>query len=81
MAQPGATRLLGEAAPCRLLIPAVDLTQGKTVVFKTPHQPGFVRDRRMRVVDVLLAIADEIDPQFASPTRGERPRRRPGRDR
>lgn len=33
------------------------------------------------LVDVLLAIADEIDPQFAPPTRGERPRRRPGRDR
>ena len=33
------------------------------------------------LVDVLLAIADEIDPQFAPPTRGERPRRRPGHDR
>jgi hypothetical protein len=33
------------------------------------------------LVDVLLAIADEIDPQFAPPARGERPRRGPGRDR
>ena len=33
------------------------------------------------LVDVLLAIADEIDPQFAPPARGERPRQQPGRDR
>ena len=33
------------------------------------------------LVDVLLAIADEIDPQFAPPARGQRPRQRPARDR
>lgn len=39
----------------RLVIPSVDLTRGHTVVFKTPHMPGLVRDRRYRIVDVLLA--------------------------
>ncbi len=39
---------------CRAVIPSVDLTRGQTVVFKTPHLPGLVRDRRLRIVDVLL---------------------------
>jgi uncharacterized protein len=44
-----------EDAACRLLIPAINLTGDATVIFKTPHQPGFTRDRVRRVVDVLLA--------------------------
>lgn len=47
-------RLLGEAA-CRLVIPAVDLTAAKVVVFKTPHRPGFIRDRHIPARDVILA--------------------------
>jgi hypothetical protein len=39
----------------RTVIPSVDLTKGQTVVFKTPHLPGLVRDRRYRIVDVILA--------------------------
>jgi len=41
----------------RLLIPAVDLIRGQTIVFKTPHSPRFFRDRDVRVVDALLATA------------------------
>ena len=44
-----------EEAKSRLLIPSVDLTSGKTIVFKTPHQPNFIRDRHFRAVDVVLA--------------------------
>jgi hypothetical protein len=44
-----------EAAKTRLVIPAVDLTRGQTIVFKTPHMPNLFRDRHYRVVDVLLA--------------------------
>jgi hypothetical protein len=47
-------RLL-EESQCRLAIPAVDLTAGKAVVFKTPHRPHFVRDRYFQAVDVILA--------------------------
>ena len=45
---------LGEAKT-RLLIPAVDLTRGQPIVFKTPHFPGLWRDRAYRILDVLLA--------------------------
>lgn len=45
---------LGEAK-ARVVIPAVDLTRGQTIVFKTPHLPNIFRDRHYRVVDVLLA--------------------------
>jgi hypothetical protein len=33
------------------------------------------------LVDILLAIADKIDPPFAPLPRDERPRKRPRRDR
>lgn len=46
-----------EEASTRLILPSVDLVRGQTVVFKTPHLPGLVRDRRMRAVDVVLATA------------------------
>ncbi len=39
----------------RLVIPAVDLTRGQTIVFKTPHLPNMDRDRHFNVVDVLMA--------------------------
>ncbi len=46
-----------EAAQTRMIIPAVDMTRGQTIVFKTPHLPGMVRDRHYKVVDVLLATS------------------------
>jgi len=39
----------------RLVLPSVDLVKGQTVVFKTPHFPGLIRDRDVRVVDAVLA--------------------------
>lgn len=44
-----------EDAKTRLVIPAVDLTRGQTIVFKTPHLPNMFRDRHYRVADVLMA--------------------------
>lgn len=53
------TEVLGdrtlEQAKRRLLVPAVDLARGQTVVFKTPHLPGLDRDRHFRAVDVVMA--------------------------
>lgn len=43
------------AAKRRLVVPAVNLIKGQTVVFKTPHAPGYVRDREFRAIDVVLA--------------------------
>jgi hypothetical protein len=51
------TRTLEDARASRALIPAVNLTTGRTIVFKTPHQPKFVRDRYITAVDVALATS------------------------
>lgn len=40
-----------------VLIPAVNLTQGRPQVFKTRHNPEWVRDWRLRAVDVAIATA------------------------
>ena len=45
-----------EAVRCsRLVVPAIDLAIGRTVVFKTPHLPDMSRDRNYPIADVLLA--------------------------
>jgi uncharacterized protein len=44
-----------EKAKRRLVIPAVDLTKGQTVVFKTAHCPNMVRDRGFSAVNVAPA--------------------------
>lgn len=41
----------------RVMVPAVNLTKGKPQVFKTAHHPTFVRDWRLKVVDVALATS------------------------
>jgi patatin-like phospholipase/acyl hydrolase len=46
---------IGSLRQCRIVIPAVDATAGKVVVFKTPHLPNLSRDRHESLVDVLLA--------------------------
>lgn len=50
-------RTMADATASRLVIPAVDLIYGRTVTFKTPHQPDFIRDRHLCAVDVGLATA------------------------
>lgn len=47
-------RTLGEATN-RLVIPAIDLTRGKTVVFKTSHYPDLVRDAQLKAIDAIRA--------------------------
>jgi patatin-like phospholipase/acyl hydrolase len=41
----------------RVVVPAVDLTKGSTVVFKTPHLPGLTRDVHYSAVDIAMASA------------------------
>lgn len=48
-------RTLGDATTARLVVPAINLTYGQTIVFKTPHRPNFVRDRHYKALDVALA--------------------------
>jgi len=48
-------RTLEAATASRVVIPAVDLICGRTITFKTPHQPNFIRDRHLKAVDVALA--------------------------
>ena len=50
----GTTRL-GDVARSRLIVCSVNLSQGKTYVFRTPHLPGSVEDQDLEMVDVLLA--------------------------
>jgi patatin-like phospholipase/acyl hydrolase len=59
-------RALGEANN-RLVIPAIDLTRGKTVVFKTPHYPGLVRDVQMKAIDAIRATT--AAPTYFPPAR------------
>jgi patatin-like phospholipase/acyl hydrolase len=47
-------RKIGQASR-RLAVPAVDLVKGQTVVFKTSHLPGLVRDSELLAVDVAMA--------------------------
>lgn len=41
----------------RVMVPAVNLTKGQPQVFKTAHHRTFVRDWRLRAVDVALATS------------------------
>jgi hypothetical protein len=50
-------RTIGDIRSSRVVIPAVNLLLGRTVTFKTPHQPNFVRDSAFRVVDVALCTS------------------------
>lgn len=46
-----------EKAKTRLVVPAVDLSKGQTVVFKTPHLPGLDRDRHLAATEIVMATA------------------------
>lgn len=44
-------------AKCCLCIPAVNMVNGAGVIFKTSHDSQYVRDGRLRMVDVALATS------------------------
>jgi len=48
------SKLIGDLIKCRMVVPAVDISVGRTKVFKTPHLPNLTRDRHYSLVDVLL---------------------------
>ena len=48
-------RTMGDVANTRLIIPAVDLTQGRPHVFRSRHLPLGIQDQDLKVVDVLIA--------------------------
>jgi uncharacterized protein len=41
----------------RVIVPAINHTTGRPVLFKTPHQPNFSADHKHRLVDVALATS------------------------
>ena len=49
----------------RVMIPAVNLSTGKPQFFKTPHNPNFNRDGRLKLVDA--AMATSAAPTYFSP--------------
>ena len=48
-------RVFESIVKTRLIIPAISLADGQPTVFKTPHLPDLPRDRKRRVVDILMA--------------------------
>lgn len=40
-----------------VIIPAINYSAGKPVVFKTPHHPSFKRDLHLRILDVAMATS------------------------
>jgi len=52
----GADRLLGDLQH-PVVVPALNMTQGSTKVFKTAHHPHFFNDWRLTVVDVAMATS------------------------
>jgi hypothetical protein len=50
----------------RVVIPAIDLIKGQTIVFRTPHLPNMVRDRHLPVHAVALATASA--PTYFQPS-------------
>lgn len=50
-------KTIGDISKTRLLVPAINYTKGGVQVFKTPHNPLFIRDHKARLVDVALATS------------------------
>jgi len=46
-----------EAARHRVLVPSINYSSGRPVVFKTPHHVDFFRDKQHRLVDIALATS------------------------
>lgn len=49
----------------RVIIPAVDMVTGKGRMFKTPHKPGLIVDKKISLIDVALATS--AAPSFFPP--------------
>ncbi|MEC9358658.1 MAG: CBASS cGAMP-activated phospholipase [Pseudomonadota bacterium] len=49
-------RLLS-ACKHRVIVPSINYSTGKPVIFKTSHHPNFVGDHRLRLVDIALATS------------------------
>jgi uncharacterized protein len=49
-------KTLGNCA-CPVIVPSINYSTGKPVLFKTPHHKDFFRDQRHRLVDVALATS------------------------
>lgn len=49
-------RLLGEVLH-PVIVPAINYSTGKPVIFKTPHHATFKRDHQLRLVDIALATS------------------------
>lgn len=49
----------------RVMIPAVNLSTGKPQFFKTPHNPAFNRDGRLKLIDA--AMATSAAPTYFAP--------------
>lgn len=52
----GAETLLGEART-RLLIPAINMTEGRVQMFKTPHAPSLRIDQHRKAADIAMATS------------------------
>lgn len=52
----GADTLLG-SAQTRLLVPAVNVTEGRLQMFKTPHHPTLTMDQHRRVLEIAMATS------------------------
>ncbi|WP_408902581.1 CBASS cGAMP-activated phospholipase [Methylobacterium radiotolerans] len=52
----GADTLLGEART-RLLIPAINMTEGRVQMFKTPHAPTLLVDQHRKAADIAMATS------------------------
>ncbi len=50
------SRTLGDCCH-RVMVPAIDYGTGDPVVFKTPHHASFLKDYKLRLVDVALATS------------------------
>ncbi|WP_156312254.1 CBASS cGAMP-activated phospholipase, partial [Methylobacterium platani] len=52
----GSETILGEALT-RLLIPAINMTQGRVQMFKTPHASNLLVDQHLKVADIAMATS------------------------
>lgn len=48
-------KTLGDVVKARLIVPTVNLSNGNSHLFRSPHLPGIQGDNDVRLVDVLLA--------------------------